>query len=463
MLRDVSMTTESIATDQIGRLELKLDHADPAIRKQILRALCELAARDSSILSDAKPVSNMHAHTFFSYNCYGYSPSRFAWLARRAGLEAAGIVDFDVLDGIEEFIEAGRTVGIKATVGIESRVYVPEFSMRVINSPGEPGIAYHMGAGLTSSRFGPVGLEFLTNMRDSASARNREIVKLVNAHLSPVELDYDRDIVPLTPGGNVTERHICLAYARKAAASLSLDKELPAFWSEKLGEAADKLDLPDGPKLQNLIRAKTMKQGGPGYVAPGKGSFPRMADMNRFILDAGGIPTITWLDGTSEGEKSINELFDTAAASGAAALNIIPDRNYKQSVKDKKLENLYAIVSLAEKRNFPVIVGTEMNSPGQKFVDSFESAELAPLAHIFIKGARIVYAHSVLQARGQMGYLSKWANLQFPDVRAKNDFFEDMGRKFLPSTKPDADPCSEAAQLNSIMMELVNRDTRIPK
>jgi len=449
--------------DPASKLEPKLDHHDPAIRKQFLRALCELAARDPSVLPAAKPISNMHAHTFFSYNCYGYSPSRYAWMARRAGLEAAGIVDFDVLDGLEEFVNAGRAVGIKAAVGLESRVFVPEFFSRVINSPGEPGISYHMGAGLTSTRLGPVGLEFLKHMRDSAGARNHEILKRVNAHLKPVTLDYDGDIVPLTPGGNVTERHICLAYARKAAATFTNESELVAFWSEKLGEAADKLDLPDGPKLQNLIRSKTMKQGGPGYVTPGKGSFPKMADMNRFILEAGGIPTITWLDGTSDGEKNIDELFDTAIASGAAALNIIPDRNYKPSVKDQKLDNLYAVVSFAEKRNFPVIVGTEMNSPGQKFVDSFESAELAPLAPVFIKGARIVYAHSVLQSRGQMGYLSRWANLQFPDVRSKNAFFEDMGRKFQPSNRPDIDPGSEATQLNTIMMELVSRDTRIQK
>ena len=33
--------------------------------------------------------------------------------------------------------------------------------------------------------------------------------------------------------------------------------------------------------------------------------------MNRFILEAGAIPILTWLDGTSDGEKSIEELFAT--------------------------------------------------------------------------------------------------------------------------------------------------------
>ena len=81
-----------------------------------------------------------------------------------------------------------------------------------------------------------------------------------------------------------------------------------------------------GAKLQNLIRAKTMKKGGVGYVQPGKGSFPLMADMNRYVLESGAIPTLTWLDGTADGEKSLDELFATGIASGAAALNIIPDR-----------------------------------------------------------------------------------------------------------------------------------------
>jgi hypothetical protein len=57
-----------------------------------------------------------------------------------------------------------------------------------------------------------------------------------------------------------------------------------------------------GVKLQNLIRAKTMKKGGVGYMQPGEGSFPLMADMNRFVLESGAIATLAWLDGASDGE-----------------------------------------------------------------------------------------------------------------------------------------------------------------
>src|SRR5208282_4500782 len=113
----------------------------------------------------------------------GYSPSKFAWLARKAGLAAAGIVDFDVLDALEEFLAAGRLLGLKTCVSLESRTFVPEFATRVINSPGEPGIAYHMGVGFTSAAPHP----FLTQMRQAAARRTRDLLVRVNRFMRPVE------------------------------------------------------------------------------------------------------------------------------------------------------------------------------------------------------------------------------------------------------------------------------------
>ena len=80
--------------------------------------------------------------------------------------------------------------------------------------------------------------------------------------------------------------------------------------------------------MTDLIRAKTMKQGGAGYVQPDSGSFPKMAEMNEFVLQCGALPTMTWLDGCSAGEESIEELLEVARSTGVAVFNIIPDRNY---------------------------------------------------------------------------------------------------------------------------------------
>ena len=292
-------------------LEDQLDSFDPAVRRRALGALLQQVQEGRISLPESGQEVNVHAHTFFSYNAYGYSPSKFAWLARQAGLAVGGIVDFDVLDALDEFLEAGRRVGLKTCVSLESRVFVPEFSSRVINSPGEPGISYHMGAGFTQAVQHP----FLTEMRAAAAQRTRDILQRVNTYMRPVELDFEKDVLPLTPKGNATERHLCVAFERKAAEVFPTPEACAAFWQEKLGEAP-----PRGAKLQNLIRAKTMKKGGVGYTQPGRGSFPLMADMNRLVIESGAIPTLTWLDGTTEAERSVNELFAVARASGAGRL-----------------------------------------------------------------------------------------------------------------------------------------------
>src|SRR5512135_1929641 len=173
-------------------LEQQLDSFNELERRQALLALWRQVEAGEITLPTPGTDVNLHAHTFFSYNAYGYSPSKYAWLARKAGLRAAGIVEFDVLDGLEEFLEAGRVVGLKTCVSLESRVFVPEFATRVINSPGEPGISYHMGVGFTQAVQHP----FLAEMRAAAAQRTRDMLGRVNAYMRPVELDYEKDVVP---------------------------------------------------------------------------------------------------------------------------------------------------------------------------------------------------------------------------------------------------------------------------
>lgn len=409
----------------------QLDDFDLSTRRQALDAL---AASES--FPAPKPILNLHAHTFYSYNYRGFSPSRFVYEAKREGLEMGGIVEFDCLDGLDEFLAAGRLLNLKGCVGVESRVFVPEFADREINSPGEPGISYHMGVGFTFADVPSEAQAFLDGMRSTAAERNRGLVERVNAHLDPVVLDYEADVLPLTPAGNATERHLCVAYARKAASTFPDLADLARFWADKLGVSSEEVtDLPEGRGLTDLLRAKTMKRGGVGYVQPDTGSFPKMADMNRFTLQCGAIPTLAWLDGCSAGEQAIEELVDVGMASGVAAVNVIPDRNYTPGSPDDKLKNLQEFVALAELRHLPLVGGTEMNGHGQKFVDDFDSAELDPLRPVFRQGGRILYAHTVLQGAAGLGYLSDWAGSTFADPAAKNDFFSELGGLLEPKAE----------------------------
>jgi len=438
----------------IEELEQKLDSFDAGQRKQALGSLCKKVRAGEVTLPEPGTAVNLHCHTFFSYNTYGYSPSKFAWLARKAGLAVAGVVDFDVLDAAEEFLEAVRLLGLKGCAGMETRVYVPEFSDRVINSPGEPGISYHMGVGFPGAKVPAEQKEFLASLRETAQQRNRELMARVNKYLRPVELDYKRDVLTLTPSGNATERHICLAYAHKAKEIFGDTDALADFWSKKLAVDAKALGLPEGKDLLNRIRAKTMKRGGVGYVQPDKGSFPLMADTNRFILAAGAIPVHTWLDGTSKGEQAIEELLQVAMSTGAAAINVIPDRNYTPGAKDQKTDNLYQVVELAEKLNLIVVEGTEMNSPGQKFVDDLDTEELKPLVPVFLKGAYIVYAHSVLQQKSGLGYTSDWAKKHFRSLAEKNEFFRTVGSILEPQHEDKLGGLSKDATAQEVLRKL---------
>ena len=42
-------------------------------------------------------------------------------------------------------------------------------------------------------------------LRERARQRNLDIIQRVNAYLDPVCIDYERDVLPLTPAGTATE------------------------------------------------------------------------------------------------------------------------------------------------------------------------------------------------------------------------------------------------------------------
>ena len=422
--------------NEIQNIESDLNDFNAELRESSLLKLKEFA-NENNIISAAKITPyNLHCHTFCSYNGYGYSPSYIAWLACKKLWFAAGIVDFDVLDGVEEFLSAAEKLNLRGVCGLETRAYVADLAQSEINSPGEPGVAYHMGVGFTTSKLPAAQQKFLDGLKAKAVARTENIVKLVNAYLSPVELDFTKDAVSLTPFGNVTERHACTAYRKKAEELFPHAPARAEFWAEKLSldaDAAAKL-IADPVKLEGTIRSKTMKSGGVGYVKASPESFPALQAMNDFTRACGAIPCIAWLDGVSDGEKNPGKLLDMHISHGAALLTIIPDRNWNFSdpvVKAAKTKCLDAVIAAARERNMPVIIGTEMNAPGQKLVDDFDCDALKKHNDAFTHGAAVSFAHTLL-APLNMGYLSTWAEKNFTDKAAKNAFFAEFGKIMTP-------------------------------
>ena len=419
---------------QLADLEARLNDFDANIRAEALAQLNAMAQRGAVQLAAEADVANMHCHTFYSFNAYGYSPTALAWLAKRRGFKLMGIVDFDVLDGVDEFLDACEAVGVRGTAGIETRVFIPEFATREISSPGEPGISYTMGIGFTSSQVPGSVAGILADMRRQVAQRNQGLIARVNAYLKPVTIDYQRDVLPLTPGGNPTERHIVVAYL-EAAERVTPDPI--KFWADRLDTGHDEMAALTGnlPKLQNLMRSKLMKRGGVGYVEPSLEAFPAVGELHQLIQQCGALPCAAWLDGISEGEQAIDELLELLMSQGAVALNIIPDRNWNianSELRQIKVRHLMDIVHLAQELALPLNIGTEMNSFGQKLIDDFDAPELIPVRQAFLDGAHFIYGHTVLQRALGLGYLSEWAQTHLPTRRQRNEFYTRVGYRVPP-------------------------------
>jgi hypothetical protein len=415
-------------------LEGALDDFDPRVRAAALRDLSSLVDAGAVPLGPGTERVNMHCHSFFSFNAGGRSPASLAWLGRRLGLSAMGLVDFDSLDGVDEFLEACDLLELRGTAGIETRVFVPEYAAEEINSPGEPGICYHMGIGLTRS-IPPVGAApILTDLAGLAAGRNQEMVARLNAALHPIVLDYARDVLPLTPSGRPTERHLVLAYLRAAQGAVP---DAAAFWAERLGAGADEVAalLPERPALQTLIRSRLMKRGGPGYVEPAPAHFPSLPAFHELIVACGGLPCAAWLDGTSPVEQRIEEWLEFLVGRGVVALNIIPDRNWNFSdpeLRRARVAALYRVVELARDLALPLNIGTEMNGYGQPLVDDLSVPELRPVQQAFLDGAFFVYGHTALQRAAGMGWQSAWAAAALPGRPARSAFYTLAGRLLPP-------------------------------
>ena len=423
----------------------QLNSFDPRERGE---ALAALAARCGVEPPSACSNVNMHMHSFFSYNAEGCSPSRLVWDARRAGLYAAGLCDFDVLDGMEEFLAAGRTMGLRTAVHLETRAYFRERADVDISSPGEPGVTYIMGAGFAQPLAeGTPQATGLADLRARARTRNVDLIARINPHVPEIAIDYERDVLPLTPSGNATERHIIRAYLIRTRTVFGAPREAAGYLAPLLRLDVDETlaRMAHASDIEERLRARLAKRGGVGYEQPSETTFPTVDAFIDWVTSCRAIPMITWLDGTSDGEKDAAALLDSLVAKGAAALNIIPDRNWNVADPEKarlKRDHLRRIVEAADRMELPINIGTEMNRDGLPFADDLDGEVLRVYRSSFLKGARIMVGHTVLARYAQFPYTGTAARADFPHRADRNAFFAAVGAQ-PPLSTVDADRLSE--------------------
>ncbi|MCD6408110.1 hypothetical protein J7L87_03565 [bacterium] len=345
---------------------------------------------------EAKGYLNLHIHTFHSFNYKNWSPSRIVFEGWKTGLEFTGTVDFDTLAGLEETLYAGKLLGLKVVGGFETRAYLPELKDKVINSPKEPGIYYLCGKGFKKQpEEGSEEWKFFKEMKEIAQKRNKRVIEKLNEYLGEVSIDYKKDVLPLTPSNNPTERHIVVAYQKKSEKILG--EKVDDFWADifKMEKGkVEKLRKEKPEDFQELLRKKLIKYGGPGYIKPEPQNFPVFDKVVEMTEKAGGIPIGTWLDGTNPGEENPEELVELLKSKRIRGITIIPERNWnikEQKEREIKVKNLHKFMEVCRKMEMPVICGTEMNKFGQPFVDNFKTEILSKYLPYFLESAEKLF------------------------------------------------------------------------
>ena len=196
----------------IKNLIEKLNDKNVNVRLNALRELVKLEEKPVKRENDA----NNHIHTIYSFS--PYSPTKAAYMAYRAGLTSAGIMDHDSLSGAKEFKSACEILGLGSTVGVEVRVKFDK-GFGKINHPDQANCVYMAAHGVPLKNVDEFNA-YLDFYRKKRNERNAKMCAKISEKYGKfgLQLDFEKDVLPLScssDGGSVTERHLLFALAKK--------------------------------------------------------------------------------------------------------------------------------------------------------------------------------------------------------------------------------------------------------
>ena len=319
---------------------------------------------------------NNHIHTTYSFS--PYSPTAAVYAARMEGLCTAGIIDHDSISGAREFLEAAEIVGMPATIGMEARISMDGTRLegRRTNNPDQVGVSYMTIQGVPHDKIDAL-TEFFKPYQAARHARNRKMIAKIN-ELVGVELDYDRDVLPLSQAaenGGVTERHLMYALAIELVKQVGkgqgmIDK------LESLG-----MNLSEKQKTMLLDTAYPFYE----YDVLGmlKGTFvpkifidatdecPKLPDMVKLCKDVNAYLCYAYLGDVGDsvtGDKKaqkfeddyLDDVFECLKEEGVKAVTYMPTRN--------TMPQLERLRGLCDQYGMFQISGEDINSPRQIFV-----------------------------------------------------------------------------------------------
>ena len=319
---------------------------------------------------------NNHIHTTYSFS--PYSPTASVYAARMEGLCTAGIIDHDSISGAEEFLEAAKLVDMPVTIGMEARVSMEGTRLegRRTNNPDQVGVSYMTIQSVPHNKIATL-TEFFKPYQAARHARNRKMIAKIN-ELVGVELDYDRDVLPLSmaaENGGVTERHLMYALA------IELVKQVGK--GQGMIDKLTALGMSLSEKQKNLLLDTAYPFYEYDVLGMLKGTFvpkifidatdecPKLPDMVKICKEVDAYLCYAYLGDVGDsvtGDKKaqkfeddyLDDVFECLKEEGVTAVTYMPTRNTPAQLERlRKLCDDYGMFQIS---------GEDINSPRQSFV-----------------------------------------------------------------------------------------------
>ena len=215
---------------------------------------------------------NAHIHTPYSFSAFS-SVEEALEHAAAEGVKVVGINDFYSMDGYAAWHGGCALRGLYPLFGIEfiSLNEEDQAAGLRVNDPNNPGRTYISGKGLAYPvRLSGKPLQQLEEVKAESNAQVEKMCAKLNEWLraegKDIQLDFNEIREKLTQG-SIRERHL----AKALRMALYPEAENPAG-------------------LENELRGKLLKAGGPAFVPESPEAFLPTQTVQEIIEAAGGIP-----------------------------------------------------------------------------------------------------------------------------------------------------------------------------
>ena len=319
---------------------------------------------------------NNHIHTTYSFS--PYSPTAAVYAARMEGLCTAGIIDHDSISGAREFLEAAKMVEMPVTIGMEARITMDGTRMegRRTNNPDQVGVSYMTIQGVPHDKI-DVLTEFFKPYQAARHARNRAMIERIN-ELVGVELDYDRDVLPLSmaaENGGVTERHLMYALAielvKQVGKGQGMIDKLTSVGMNLSEKQKNMLLDTEYPFYEYDVLGMLKGTFVPKIFIDATDECPKLKDMVKLCEEIDAFLCYAYLGDVGDavtGDKKaqkfeddyLEDVFECLKEEGVKAVTYMPTRNTQA-----QLERLRG---LCDEYGMFQISGEDINSPRQIFV-----------------------------------------------------------------------------------------------